>query len=41
VAHIEDLGFDIVGNFGDQWSDLIGAHADHVYKLPNATYYLP
>ncbi len=40
-AHIEDQGFDIVGNFGDQWSDLIGAHADHVYKLPNATYYLP
>jgi hypothetical protein len=40
-AHIEDQGFDIVGNFGDQWSDLIGEHADHVYKLPNATYYLP
>jgi hypothetical protein len=40
-AHIEDLGYDIVGNFGDQWSDLIGEHADHVYKLPNATYYLP
>jgi predicted secreted acid phosphatase len=40
-AHIETQGFDIVGNFGDQWSDLIGEHADHVYKLPNATYYLP
>ena len=40
-AHIEDQGFDIVGNFGDQYSDLIGEHADHVYKLPNATYYLP
>jgi predicted secreted acid phosphatase len=40
-AHIEDLGFDVVGNFGDQWSDLVGEHADHVYKLPNATYYLP
>jgi hypothetical protein len=40
-AHIEDLGFDVVGNFGDQYSDLIGEHADHVYKLPNATYYLP
>ena len=40
-AHIEDQGFNIVGNFGDQWSDLIGEHADHVYKLPNATYYLP
>ncbi len=40
-AHIEDQGFDIVGNFGDQWSDLLGEHADHVYKLPNPTYYLP
>ncbi len=40
-AHIEDQGFDIVGNFGDQYSDLIGEHADHAYKLPNATYYLP
>ena len=40
-AHIEDLGYDIVGNFGDQYSDLIGEHADHVYKVPNPTYYLP
>jgi hypothetical protein len=40
-AHIEGLGFGIVGNFGDQYSDLIGEHADHVYKLPNPTYYLP
>ena len=30
-----------MGNFGDQYSDLIGEHADHAYKLPNATYYLP
>jgi predicted secreted acid phosphatase len=40
-AHIEGLGFDIVGNFGDQYSDLLGGHADHVYKVPNPTYYLP
>jgi predicted secreted acid phosphatase len=40
-AHIQSLGFDVVGNFGDQYSDLIGEHADHAYKLPNATYYLP
>jgi hypothetical protein len=40
-AHIEDLGFRIVGNFGDQYSDLIGGHADHSYKIPNPTYYLP
>jgi predicted secreted acid phosphatase len=40
-AHIEDLGFDILGNFGDQYSDLIGGSADHTYKVPNPTYYLP
>ncbi|MDC4232210.1 LPXTG cell wall anchor domain-containing protein [Actinomyces sp. B33] len=40
--HIEDdLGYRIVGNFGDQYSDLIGGHADVAYKLPNPTYYLP
>lgn len=40
-AHIEEIGFDIVGNFGDQWSDLVGGYSSHVYKLPNPTYYLP
>ena len=40
-AHIEDLGFDVLGNFGDQWSDLIGGYANHTYKVPNPTYYLP
>jgi predicted secreted acid phosphatase len=40
--HIEqDRGFDIVANFGDQWSDLQGGYADRVVKLPNPTYYLP
>lgn len=40
--HIErDLGYDIVLNVGDQWSDLQGGHADRVLKLPNPTYYLP
>jgi predicted secreted acid phosphatase len=40
--HIEqDLGYDIVGNFGDQWSDLQGGYADRWVKLPNPTYYLP
>lgn len=40
--HIEeDLGLDIVGNFGDQFSDLKGGFADTTYKLPNPTYYLP
>ena len=39
--HIEDLGYDVVGNYGDQWSDLQGGYADHTIKLPNPTYYLP
>ena len=40
-GHIEDLGFNVLGNFGDQWSDLIGGFADHTFKVPNPTYYLP
>jgi hypothetical protein len=41
-AHIEnDLGYDIVGNFGDQFSDLLGGFADKTFKLPNPNYYLP
>jgi predicted secreted acid phosphatase len=40
--HIEqDLGYDIVLNVGDQFSDLQGGYADHSLKLPNPTYYLP
>ncbi len=30
-----------MANFGDQFSDLIGGHADRAVKLPNPTYYLP
>jgi hypothetical protein len=40
-AHIESLGYDIVGNFGDQFSDLKGGYADKTFKLPNPNYYLP
>ena len=43
-AHVESAaggGYDIVANFGDQYSDLIGGHADRTIKLPNPTYYLP
>jgi HAD superfamily, subfamily IIIB (Acid phosphatase) len=40
-AHIESLGYDIVANFGDQFSDLEGGHADRAFKLPNPNYYLP
>jgi putative acid phosphatase of HAD superfamily subfamily IIIB len=40
-AHIEDLGYEIVGNFGDQFSDLKGGFADRTFKMPNPNYYLP
>jgi hypothetical protein len=39
--HIESLGYDIVGNFGDQFSDLEGGFADRTFKLPNPNYFLP
>lgn len=40
--HIEkDLGYDVVLNVGDQYSDLQGGYADRTLKLPNPTYYLP
>jgi len=40
-AHIESLGYDILGNFGDQYSDLKGGYADQTFKLPNPNYFLP
>jgi predicted secreted acid phosphatase len=40
-AHIESLGYDIVANFGDQFSDLQGGFADRTFKLPNPNYFLP
>ena len=40
--HIEeDLGYDLVANFGDQYSDLRGGYADRAYKIPNPMYFLP
>jgi hypothetical protein len=40
--HIEqDLGYDIVANFGDQFSDLKGGFADRTFKMPNPMYFLP
>ncbi|YAL82577.1 HAD family acid phosphatase [Dermacoccaceae bacterium W4C1] len=40
--HVEnDLGYTIVANFGDQFSDLSGGYSDRTVKLPNPTYYLP
>jgi hypothetical protein len=40
-AHIESLGYEIVANFGDQYSDLEGGYADRTFKLPNPNYFLP
>lgn len=40
-AYLESLGYEIVGNFGDQYSDLLGGYADKTFKLPNPNYYLP
>lgn len=39
--HIESLGYRLVANFGDQYSDLNGGAADRTFKLPNPMYYLP
>jgi predicted secreted acid phosphatase len=39
--HIESLGYDIVANFGDQFSDLVGGAADRTFKMPNPNYFLP
>lgn len=40
-AYIESKGYNIVGNFGDQYSDLEGGYSDRTFKLPNPMYYLP
>jgi predicted secreted acid phosphatase len=40
-AGIEDDGYDIVTNIGDQESDLAGGHADRAFKLPNPYYFIP
>jgi hypothetical protein len=40
-AHIASLGYKIVADFGDQFSDLKGGHAGAQFKIPNPMYYLP
>jgi len=40
-AHVESLGYRIVANFGDQYSDLSGGHADKTFKIPNPMYFIP
>jgi hypothetical protein len=40
-AYIESLGYDIVADFGDQYSDFSGGYADRTFKMPNPNYFLP
>uniref|UniRef100_UPI002A754715 HAD family acid phosphatase n=1 Tax=Patulibacter defluvii TaxID=3095358 RepID=UPI002A754715 len=37
-AAIEDRGYRIVANVGDQESDLVGGHSEKTFKLPNPFY---
>ncbi len=39
--HITSLGYDIVADFGDQYSDLLGGDAGHQVKIPDPMYYIP
>jgi hypothetical protein len=40
-AGIEDQGYRIIANVGDQYSDLAGGHSGVAFKLPNPFYFLP
>jgi hypothetical protein len=40
-AHIQSLGFRIIANLGDQFSDLRGGFAARRFKIPNPMYFLP
>lgn len=40
-AHIQSLGYDIVLNVGDQFSDLSLGHQEKAIKLANPMYFLP
>ena len=37
-AGIEEAGYTIIANIGDQPSDLFGGHAERIYLLPNPFY---
>jgi predicted secreted acid phosphatase len=39
--YISSLGYTVVADFGDQYSDLLGGDAGHQVKLPNPMYYIP
>ncbi|WFU80756.1 HAD family acid phosphatase [Bradyrhizobium sp. CIAT3101] len=40
-SDIENKGFSIIANVGDQWSDLVNGHAEMAFKLPNPFYFIP
>jgi hypothetical protein len=40
-AKIEDQGYRVIANVGDQYSDLAGGHAGVAFKLPNPFYFIP
>jgi hypothetical protein len=40
-GHIQSLGFRIIANFGDQFSDLRGGFSVRRFKIPNPMYFLP
>jgi hypothetical protein len=40
-AAIEQAGYTIVANIGDQPSDLVGGHAERVFLMPNPFYRIP
>jgi hypothetical protein len=38
---IQEKGYTVVVNIGDQFSDLAGGHTERVFKLPNPYYFIP
>ena len=38
---IEARGYTIIANVGDQWSDLMNGHSEHIFKVPNPFYFIP
>lgn len=41
-SEMEKDGYRILGNSGDQWSDLLGSSVSvRSFKLPNPMYYIP
>lgn len=39
--YISSLGYKVIADFGDQFSDLLGGDAGHQVKIPNPMYYIP